>query len=294
MPVGLTEPDLTDSPGALPLEGRAMPDAAQGRSRRVALVTGAARGHGLAIARALAARGDDVYLADIAHSIPEVPYAMATGAELDAAVADLQGLPGAALGVHCDVRDAAAVNRCVQRIEDERGGVDILVNNAGILILHPLAEATEAEWDAQMDTIAKGAFLCCRRVLPGMNARTWGRIVNVASVAGHRGLGTGTAYTAAKHALVGLTRALAMEVAQQNVTVNAVCPGTSPTHLVRGTGQALGMAEAETVARFTERHLSGKPVRSEDVASAVAWLASDAAARVNGSSLFVDDGWHAY
>ena len=109
-----------------------------------------------------------------------------------------------------------------------------------------------------------------------------------------RDRGTGTAYTAAKHALVGLTRALAMEVAKQNVTVNAVCPGTAPTLLVRGTGQALGLTEAETVERFTQRHLSGQPVRSEDVASAVAWLASDEAARVNGSSLFVDDGWHAH
>jgi NAD(P)-dependent dehydrogenase (short-subunit alcohol dehydrogenase family) len=271
-----------------------MPDAAEARKARVALVTGAARGNGLAIARALASRGDAVYLADIAQSVFEVPYPMATESELDAAVASLKGLPGPVAALRCDVRNAAAVAHCVSRIEAERGGVDILVNNAGVLILRPLQEASEAEWDVQMDTIGKGAFLCCRRVLPGMNARGWGRIVNVASVAGHRGLGTGTAYTAAKHALVGLTRALAMEAAKQNVTVNAVCPGTAPTLLVRGTGQALGLSETETVERFTQRHLSGLPVRSEDVASAVVWLASDEAARVNGSSLFVDDGWHAH
>ena len=271
-----------------------MPDATSIRKPRVALVTGAARGHGLAIARTLAARGDAVYLADIAQSVFEVPYPMATEQELDAAVRSLHGLPGPVAGIRCDVRNAASVAQCVARIEAERGGVDILVNNAGVLILRALAEASEAEWDVQMDTIGKGAFLCCRRVLPGMNARSWGRIVNVASVAGHRGLGTGTAYTAAKHALIGLTRALAMEVARQNVTVNAVCPGTAPTLLVRGTGQALGLTEAQTVERFTERHLSGQPVSPEDVASAVAWLASDEAARVNGSSLFVDDGWHAH
>ncbi len=261
--------------------------------RRTALVTGAARGHGLAIARAFAALGHSVYLADIGSDLPGVPYPLATRADLDAAVAGLRRLPGQARGLLCDVRDAQAVDQAVSRIEAEAGGVDILVNNAGVLVLHPLAETSDAEWDAQLDVIAKGAFLCCRRVLPGMNARGWGRIVNVASVAGHRGLGTGAAYTAAKHALVGLTRALAMEAAPQHVTVNAVCPGTAATDLVRGTGRALGLSEAEALERFTVRHLSGELVSSEDVAAAVSWLASDSAARVNGSSLFVDDGWHA-
>jgi NAD(P)-dependent dehydrogenase (short-subunit alcohol dehydrogenase family) len=262
-------------------------------TRRTALVTGAARGHGLAIAKAFVALGHAVYLLDIGADVAAVPYGLASRQDLDAAVAGLAGRPSSAAGLVCDVRDAAAVDRAVARIEAERGGVDILVNNAGVLVLHPLQDVSEAEWDAQLDTVAKGAFLCSRRVLPGMNARGWGRIVNIASVAGHRGLGTGVAYTAAKHAVVGLTRALAMETARQHITVNAVCPGTAATDLVRGTGSALGMNEAEAVERFTARHLSGTPVTSEDVAAAVCWLASDAAERVNGSSLFVDDGWHA-
>ena len=261
---------------------------------RVVLVTGAARGHGLATARAFASQGHTVYLADIGADLPGIPYPLSTRADLDAAVAGLRTRPGSAYGVLCDVRDADAVDRAVTRIESEKGGVDILVNNAGVLALRPLAETSEQEWDVHLDVIAKGAFHCCRRVLPGMNARGWGRIVNVASVAGHRGLGTAVAYTAAKHALVGLTRALAMETARQHVTVNAVCPGTAATALVRGTGRALGLDEKEALERFSERHLSGQPLRSEDVAAAVCWLASDDAARVNGSSLFVDDGWHAH
>lgn len=262
--------------------------------RRVILVTGAARGHGLVIARAFAEQGHAVYLADIGADLSGIPYPLSSRTDLEAAVAGLNSLGLAAHGLLCDVRDADAVDRAVTRIEAECGGVDILVNNAGVLALRPLTETSEQEWDAHLDVIAKGAFLCCRRVLPGMNARGWGRIVNVASVAGHRGLGTAVAYTAAKHALVGLTRALAMETARQHVTVNAVCPGTAATALVRGTGRALGLDERETLERFTERHLSGEPLRSEDVAAAVCWLASDAAARVNGSSLFVDDGWHAH
>jgi NAD(P)-dependent dehydrogenase (short-subunit alcohol dehydrogenase family) len=272
------------------------PDAAshQGAAPKVALVTGAARGNGLAIAHALAAAGATVYLADIAADLPAISYSLATPRDLYAAAAEVRKHHGRAEALLCDVRDPAAVDEAVAAIERAAGPVEILVNNAGVMALHALHEVTDEEWDVQLDVIAKGAFLCCRRVLPGMNAKGWGRIVNVASVAGHRGLGTGVAYTAAKHALVGLTRALAMEVANQNITVNAVCPGTTPTDLVRGVGQAAGLAEDEALLRFSARHLTGRPIRSEDIAAAVAWLASDGAARVNGASLFVDDGWHAH
>ncbi len=260
--------------------------------QRVALVTGAARGNGLAIAHALARMGCAVHLADIAANVPAVPYALSSPAQLEEAVQSLRREYPDAFGVHCDVRDPAQVDQAVAGIEARHGGVDILVNNAGVLVLRPLHEVADAEWDVQMDTIARGAFNCCRRVLPGMNARRWGRIVNVASVAGHRGLGTGAVYTAAKHALIGLTRALALEVARQNITVNAVCPGTVDTDLVRSAGPAAGVTAGEAARYFSSRHLTGRPLLPGDVAEAVAWLASDAAARVNGTSLFVDDGWH--
>jgi NAD(P)-dependent dehydrogenase (short-subunit alcohol dehydrogenase family) len=263
-------------------------------NEKVALVTGAARGNGLAIAEALARAGATVYLADLERPLPEVPYPLSDRAALEQAAQHLRAIHPRIHTLLCDVRDAAAVDGAVSAIEANEGRVDILVNNAAVLVLNPIDKVSDAEWDVQMDTIVKGAFFCCRRVLPGMNARGWGRVVNVASVAGQRGIGLGAAYTAAKHALVGLTRALAMESAQQGITVNAVCPGTVETSLISGTAAALGISAEEALERFSERHLSAHPLAPADVAAAVAWLASDAAARVTGSCLFVDDGWSAH
>jgi len=261
---------------------------------KVALVTGGARGNGFAIAKGMAVAGATLFVLDIARDLPAVPYPLSSDAALRDAVERLRAIHPRVYPLTCDVRSAAEVDAAVTEIEAHTGGVDILVNNAGVIALNPLTAVSDAEWDVQHDVIVRGAFHCCRRVLPGMNARGWGRIVNVASVAGHRGIGTGVAYTAAKHALVGLTRALAMEVARQHITVNAVCPGTVPTDLLRGMGGTLAMDDAERLETFTARHLSGRPIAPEDVAAAVLWLASDAAARVNGASLFVDDGWHAH
>ncbi len=182
----------------------------------------------------------------------------------------------------------------MRRVEEEAGGVDILVNSAGLFVLNPLTSVSDTEWRVLLEVIVSGAFNCCRRVLPGMTEKGWGRIINVASVAGHRGIGTGVAYTAAKHALIGLTRALALEMAGQGITVNAVCPGTVATDLVRGLGSAMNLSPEEALRHFSARHPGGEPLAPEDVAAAAVWLASDAAGRVNGTSLFVDDGWHAH
>lgn len=261
-------------------------------SQKTALVTGGARGNGLAIARCLLQAGATVYVADIAADLPGIPYPLAGPTDLAQAEASLREVSPNAHVLRCDVRLGDQVDRAVSGIEEAAGAVDILVNNAGVLALNPVEKASDTEWDVQMDVIAKGAFLCARRVLPGMHRRGWGRVINVASVAGHRGIGMGVAYTAAKHALIGLTRALAMEVARQGITVNAVCPGTVPTPLIQGTAAALGKDYQEVLEQFTDRHLTGLPISPEDVAEAVVWLASNAAGRVNGASLFVDDGWH--
>ena len=261
---------------------------------KVALVTGGARGNGFAIAKGMAEAGATLFIGDIAANISEIPYPLSGPDTLAQAEAALRRIHPRIYSIVFDVRDSNAVHRAVSRVEEETGGVDILVNNAGVIALNPLGSVSEAEWRVQLDVIVTGAFHCCRRVLPGMTEKGWGRIVNVASVAGHRGIGTGVAYTAAKHALIGLTRALAMEVAGQGITVNAVCPGTVATDLVRGLGAAMDLSPGEALRHFSARHPGGDPLAPEDVAAAALWLASDAARRVNGTSLFVDDGWHAH
>jgi len=258
---------------------------------KVAIVTGSGRGIGRGEALELAKQGAKVVVNDVGAEV--------TGEGVNEKIADvvveiIQERGGEAVANYDNVSTWDGAGNLVAQAVDAFGQVDILVNNAGVIALNPLTAVSDAEWDVQHDVIVRGAFHCCRRVLPGMNARGWGRIVNVASVAGHRGIGTGVAYTSAKHALIGLTRALAMEVARQHITVNAVCPGTVPTDLLRGMGGTLAMDDAERLEAFTARHLSGRPIAPEDVAAAVLWLASDAAARVNGASLFVDDGWHAH
>lgn len=261
---------------------------------KVALVTGGARGNGFAIAKGMAQAGATLFIGDIAANLPEIPYPLSGPDTLAQAEASLRRIHPRVHSIVFDVRDADAVHRAVRRVEEEAGGVDILVNNAGVIVLNPLPSVSDAEWRAQHDVIVTGAFNCCRRVLPGMTGKGWGRIINVASVAGHRGIGTGVAYTAAKHALIGLTRALSLEVAGQGVTVNAVCPGTVATDLVRGLGAAMELKPEEALKHFSARHPGEKPLAPEDVAAAAVWLASDAAGRVNGTSLFVDDGWHAH
>ena len=188
----------------------------------------------------------------------------------------------------CDVTDEASVARFFERA----GEVDVLVNNAGMAESAPLERTTLAQWRAHLDVNATGAFLCTRAVIGGMRARGSGSIVTVASIAGRVGARYTAAYSASKHAAVGLMRAAAAELAGSGATANAVCPAFVDSPM---TDRSVAKIEAHTGRPGARRALEemtplGRLLAPEEVAGAVAWLASPAAAAVNGQTLVLDGG----
>lgn len=240
-----------------------------------AVVTGASRGIGLAIARTLLAHGARVTL-------------MARDAQaLEAAARELGGATG---WQTIDVTEEASVDEAFARA----GAADILVNNAGQAASSPFTRTDSALWQRMLGVNLNGAFHCIQAALPAMLDAGWGRIVNVASTAGLTGYRYVAAYCAAKHGLVGLTRALALELAAKGVTVNAVCPGYTETdivqdaiaNIVRKTGRSPEAARAELAAANPQ----GRLVRPEEVAHIVAMLCMPEAAAMNGQAIAVAGG----
>jgi 3-hydroxybutyrate dehydrogenase len=245
---------------------------------RHAFVTGGGRGIGRAIAAALARAGAAVTV--IGRTEAPLRAAVAAG---DAAGCGL-----------ADVTDAAEVQRQVAAAEAARGPIAILVNNAGSVESGPFSKADPSVFRRMCDVHVMGAVYATQAVLPGMVAGGFGRVVNVASTAGLKGYAYVTAYCAAKHALVGLTRALAAETVTYGVTVNAVCPGYTDTDLVRDSiarvAAKTGRAQADVLAEYQKDAAIGRLIRPEEVAAAVLYLCSPEAAAVTGTTIAVAGG----
>ncbi len=255
---------------ARPLEGR------------VALVTGGASGIGRAIARELASRGARVAVVDL---------------DGDAASAVAAELPGG-LAVRCDVSDPAACEAAVARVGDELGPVDILVNDAGLQHVSPIATFPIERWRYLIDVMLVAPFVLTRAVLPGMTARGWGRIINMGSIHSLVASPNKSAYTAAKHGILGLTRATALEVGAHGVTVNAICPAFVRTPLVERQMADLAATEGVALEDVVERVMLApaavrRLIEPEEVARYAAFLCSDDAASITGSAQVIDGGWTA-
>jgi 3-hydroxybutyrate dehydrogenase len=241
---------------------------------RHALVTGGGRGIGRAIAAALTQAGAAVTIAG----------------RNEKALADVVAKGGAIGFIVADVTDAKAVDGGVRQAVSARGPVDLLIANAGTATAVPFAKATPAQFREMFDLHVLGMLHPVQAVLGGMIERGFGRIVAVASIVGLRASPNVSAYTTAKHAMVGLMRSVALETATTGVTVNAVCPGYVDTDLIRGPLDKLvekGANEKEALSRFTSRVPVGRLVRPEEVAEAVLYFCSPAAAATTGATLVI-------
>ena len=239
---------------------------------KVALVTGAGRGIGRAIAEELANRGADVVLAD-----RMVENAQSSAQE----IAALTGRQ--TLAVEVDVSSMESAKAMVEQVLERFGKVDILVNNAGVTRDNLIMRMDEAEWDAVIDINLKGVWNCSKAVIRAMMKQRYGRIVNISSVSGLAGQAGQTNYSASKAGVIGFTKALAREVASRQITVNAVAPGFVPTALTVDLPEDL----KEAMMKITPLGRMGKP---EEIAFAVAFFASDEAAYITGQVLSVDGG----
>jgi NAD(P)-dependent dehydrogenase (short-subunit alcohol dehydrogenase family) len=247
---------------------------------RVALVTGGGRGIGRAIALALARAGADVAVA--ARTVPEI----------EAVASEVAALGRRTLFFPLDLADRAMIAAAPRQVAEALGPVEILVNNAGVHASEPVHELTDASWDMILAVNLTGPALLTRACLPAMYDRTWGRVINVASVAGKAGLKYGSAYSASKHGLLGLTRSLALEGARKGVTANALCPSWTETRMMDDAVEAVALHTQRTQAEARQAILRGNPLGRaalpEEVAEVAVLLA--ASPILTGQAVHVDGG----
>lgn len=247
-----------------------------------ALITGGGSGIGAAIARVLAA--SDARITLLGRNQERLEKEAKALSDSGATVATVQA----------DVGDPASVTGAFAKAREQAGAVSILINNAGIAPSAPFLKTDLALWNQTLAVDLTGAFLCAQQVLGDMLENNNGRIVNIASTAGLSGYGYVTAYCAAKHGLIGLTRSLAIETAKKGITVNAVCPGFTDTAIVSRSVENIvgktGMKDNEALAALTSHNPQGRLIEPDEVAATVAWLCLPSSSAITGQSILVAGG----
>jgi SDR family mycofactocin-dependent oxidoreductase len=260
---------------------------------QVAFVTGAGRGQGRSHAQYYAKHGADVVVTGSAHGIETSQYPLASDGQLDETASLVEAEGQDALVLRADVRQERAVEAAVEKAIDHFGKIDILANNAGIWNVTDLVEMDEQQWDELVDSDLKGAWLCAKHVGQHFIDRgDGGKIVSTASTAGLVGAKGSGHYAAAKHGVVGLTKALALELAEYDVNVNAVAPTGVATPMIDGILETVGESALASVsdASGSMNVLDEQLIEPGDVSEAYMWLSSDAARYVTGAVLPVDAG----
>ncbi len=249
---------------------------------KTAVITGGGRGIGAAVAHALAEAGASVVVAS------------RTESDIEGVASALTANGHRAWAVRCDVSDPSSVQNLATSATGHLGHVDILVNSAGIGVAAPIQKITLEDWNTAFAINATGSLLCIQAFLPGMVERRWGRVVNVASVAGLTGLQYTAAYSASKHAVIGLTRCVAAEVAKKGVTVNAICPGFVDTDMTVQTIDRIvektGITREDALQGILGTTPQHRLLQPEEVADAVLSLCDEQANGTNGQAIVLDGG----
>jgi SDR family mycofactocin-dependent oxidoreductase len=265
---------------------------------KVVFITGAARGQGRSHAQAFAEEGADLMLVDICSDVDGVRYGLGTEQQLEETARRCREHGSRVVTMRCDVRDQSQLDTAVARAIAELGQIDVLINNAGVgSPAGPVWELSEAQWSLLLDIDLNGVWRASKAVIPHMIERKQGCILSTSSSAGLKGFGWDANYVAAKHGVVGLTKNMAIDLAQYGIRVNCICPGSvrDDPHLdgamLKGVAEEFGVSLDTYEQEFASYHLFPVLMEARDISRAYVWLASEDCVRVTGAILALDAGF---